>query len=80
MTAPPPRGLNAGMDIIDCIPTEEAPGSRGRLPRSLDQPRSLQLKAAHRAALDAEAARVESLDEILPKPTSKPLKLMKVCM
>ena len=42
------------------------------------KPRSLQVKA-RRAALDAEAPRVESLDEIVPKLTSNPRNLMKVC-
>ncbi len=69
----------AGMVIIDCIQAEEAPGSRGILPGQRHQPRSLQVKAGHQKAMDTESTRVQSLDQLVPKPTSDTDKLMQVC-
>jgi len=69
----------AAMVIIDCIPAEEAPGSRWILPGQRHQPRSLQVKAGHQKAMETESTRVQSLDQLVPKPTSDADKLTKVC-
>jgi len=48
----------AAMVIIDCIPAEEAPGSRGILPGQRHQPRSLQVKAGHQKAMETKLMQV----------------------
>ena len=68
----------AGMVVIDLISTGEAPGSRGTM---VDHGRSSEalLREKLKAAQAAEATRVQALDQIMLKPTSKKNKFIRVC-